>query len=399
MPDRFRLIPIFLYTALIFASGYLVGQSGWPLLQLGVATASVPTEAREVFDPFWEVWNLVDERYYEQPVDPAALTQGAIEGMLATLDDPHTRYLPPAMEEAARENMEGELQGIGVLVEDIEGEVTVISPFEGSPAEAAGLEPGDVLLEADGVELTGLGLAAAANLIRGPAGTTVHLVVQRDGETFEVDVTRDLIRIPSVRSEMVEGNIAYVRLSRFGNQTASELNEALESLLPQDPTGLILDLRNNPGGGLTSAVDVADEFLGDGVVLVESFGSGEERVFESTAEGSAEEIPMVVLINEGSASASEVLAGALRDRGRAILIGQQSFGKGTVQTWHGLSNGGGVRITVARWLTPDGDWVTGDGLVPDLVVPLPEQVEEGSATDPQLDAAIDYLQENRATNR
>ena len=405
MRNRNPLLFLFItYTVIIFAGAYWMGRTGWPLIQLGVATSTVPPEARETFAPFWEVWNLVNDRYYDQPVDPVALTEGAIQGMLDTLEDPNTRYLPPAAEESARQTMEGEIEGIGVLVESVDGEVTVVSPFEGSPADAAGLEPGDIIREADGVELTGINLSEAAELIRGPAGTTVHLVIERNGETFEVDVERDEIRIPSVRSEMLEENIAYVRLNRFSDPAPEELRTALEELMNQNPDGLILDLRNNPGGGLNTAVDVADQFLTDGPVLTERFGSGEERVLEASDEGLAQEIPMVVLINEGSASASEVVAGALRDRDRATLIGTTSFGKGTVQTWHALSNGGGVRITFARWLTPDGTWVTEGGLEPDVVVQMPEQppadAEEPAedaqpeAEDAQLQAAINFLTGN-----
>ncbi|MDX1664487.1 MAG: S41 family peptidase [Candidatus Promineifilaceae bacterium] len=391
------------YTFVILAAGFWMGRTGWPLVELGVPVAVAPPEAEEQFAPFWEVWNLVNARYVNQPLDPDTLTEGAINGMLNTLDDPHTRYLPPAQEEAARENMEGEFSGIGVLVEMVDDQITIVSPFEGSPAEAAGLNPGDVLLEADGVSLEDASLSDAADLIRGPAGTTVHLVVSRNGEIFEVDVERDVIRIPSVRGEMLEANIAYVRLNRFANLTAEEMEETLAGLMAQNPDGLILDVRNNPGGGLQPAITVADQFLPEGVILVERFGGGREELYESTDEGMAENIPMVVLMNEGSASAAEVLAGALRDRERATLIGTTTFGKGTVQTWHPLSNGGGVRITVARWLTPNGVWLHEDGLEPDIrVAPLDAEEaqahplapsDDEAAEDAQLRAAIEFLKE------
>ncbi len=378
-----------LYSAVLLAVGFWMGQSGWPLAELGLASSALSPDDREALAPLFETWNLVEERFYDQPVDREAAVQGAIEGMLATLGDPHTRYLPPDAEAAARDAMEGEMEGIGVIVEEVEGRITVVSPFEGSPAERAGLQAGDVLLAADGVELTGLGLDAAARLIRGPAGTDVLLRVGRGAETFEVNVTRDVFEVPSVRGEMLEEGVAYVRLSSFANRTAEELNDILDELLAQEPRGLILDLRGNPGGGLEPAVDVADAFLTDGVVLVERFGSGEERVYRSTDGEIGEQVPMVVLIDEGSASASEVLAGALRDRERAVLIGATSYGKGTVQTWHALSNGGGVRITVARWLTPDGDWVSEAGLEPEELVALPAEGEP--FTDTQLQAAVDYF--------
>lgn len=386
--NLFAILFVF-YSAALLAAGYWMGQSGWPLAELGLATPALSADDQEALAPLFETWNLINEHYYDQPIDQEATVQGAIEGMLATLGDPHTRYLPPDAEAAARSAMEGEMEGIGVLVEEVEGRITVVSPFEGSPAGRAGLQAGDVLLAADGVELTGLGLDVAASLIRGPAGTDVLLLIEREGETFEVSVTRDVFEVPSVRGEMLEEGVAYVRLSSFANRTAEELDAILDELLAQEPKGLILDLRGNPGGGLEPALDVADAFLNEGIVLVERFGSGEERVYRSTDGEAGEEIDMVVLIDEGSASASEVLAGALRDRGRAILIGVTSYGKGTVQTWHALSNGGGVRITVARWLTPDGNWVSEAGLEPEEVVPLPgvgEPIE-----DTQLQAAIDYF--------
>ncbi len=391
---RPHLITLFLiYSVILFAASYMMGASNWPLSQLGLASSRVPPEAEEVFDPFWEVWNLVNSQYFDQPLEAENLMEGAIEGMLARLEDPNTRYLEPAVEESARDSMEGEIQGIGVLVEMVDEQITVVSPFEGSPAERAGIRPGDVLIEADGVDLVGMDLSEAAALIRGPAGTEVQLVILRGEETIEMSVTRDVVQIPSVRGEMLEGNLAYVRLSRFGNRTPEELSEVLEGLLSQNPRGMILDLRNNPGGGLDSSVEIADAFLKEGVVLIEEFGTGRERVFRSSDSGMAEDVPLVVLINEGSASASEVLAGAIRDQERGLLVGSTTFGKGTVQTWHALSNGGGVRITTARWITPDGEWVNETGIMPDVVIPSPENPPADLADDPQLQAAIEELRE------
>lgn len=391
---RPHLITLFLiYSVILFAASYMMGASNWPLSQLGLASSRVPPEAEEVFDPFWEVWNLVNSQYFDQPLEAENLMEGAIEGMLARLEDPNTRYLEPAVEESARDSMEGEIQGIGVLVEMVDEQITVVSPFEGSPAERAGIRPGDVLIEADGVDLVGMDLSEAAALIRGPAGTEVQLVILRGEETIEMSVTRDVVQIPSVRGEMLEGNLAYVRLSRFGNRTPEELSEVLEGLLSQNPRGMILDLRNNPGGGLDSSVEIADAFLKEGVVLIEEFGTGRERVFRSSDSGMAEDVPLVVLVNEGSASASEVLAGAIRDQERGLLVGSTTFGKGTVQTWHALSNGGGVRITTARWITPDGEWVNETGIMPDVVIPSPENPPADLADDPQLQAAIEELRE------
>ncbi len=374
-----------------FSGGYVYAQSPIAPISLFGSAIKMPEAANETFAPFWEVWELVHTRYYEQPVNDEALTEGAIDGMLASLDDPHTRYLSPQDEAATRERMDGEFQGIGATVESVDGAITVVSPIDGSPAEAAGLQPGDILRMADGVDLTGMDLLEAVSLVRGPAGTAVSLQIERDGETFEVEITRDVIELISARGEMLDEGVAYVRITQFGNRTAAELEEALTAVMSQNPTGLILDLRHNPGGGLDTVVEIADQFLPEGVVLEEAFGDGRVNTFESTAKGLAENIPMVVLIDEGSASASEVLAGAIRDRGRGILIGQTSFGKGTVQTWHGLSNGGGVRITIARWLTPDENWVHETGLDPDYAISLPDVENQDDFEDTQLQAAIDYL--------
>lgn len=374
-----------------FLGGYVLAQSPAAPLQVFAGTA-VSSNTSEEFTPFWEVWDLVHQRYLRQPVDDVALVEGAIDGMLATLDDPHTRYLPPQDQSAAQESMAGEFQGIGAEVEDVDGNITVVSPIDGSPAAAAGIRPGDILREADGVALTGMDVAEAAALVRGPAGTTVSLVIERDGALLNIDIVRDVIKLATVRGEMLDGGIAYVRLSRFGNTTDEELSDLLLELVAQDPSGLVLDLRHNPGGALDSTVKIADQFLDEGMVLFERFGDGEERPFEASDEGLVEDIPMVVLIDEGSASASEVLAGAIQDRGRGVLIGQVSFGKGTVQTWHTLSNDGGVRVTIAEWLTPEKGSINGTGLTPDYYIPLPETAVDGEFEDTQLQAAIDFLQ-------
>ncbi|MCA9954050.1 MAG: S41 family peptidase [Anaerolineales bacterium] len=376
---------------LFFFGGYVLGQSPVAPLQVFADTA-VPDTASEQFDPFWETWNLVHERYLRQPVDDTALVEGAIDGMLAALGDPHTRYLSPQDQQAAEESMDGEFQGIGAEVEDVDGNITVVAPIDGSPAAAAGIQPGDILRQADGVELTGMDVTEAAALVRGPAGTTVSLVIERDGELINLDIVRDVVKLATVRGEILDEGIAYLRLSRFGNTTDEEMKDILPGLLAENPSGLILDLRRNPGGSLDTVVDIADQFMSGGLALVERFGDGEERPFEISDDGLAQDIPMVVLIDEGSASASEVLAGAIQDRGRGVLIGQVSFGKGTVQTWHTLSNNGGVRVTIAEWLTPNKSSIDQIGLTPDYYIPLPDVANGAEFEDTQLQAAIDFLQ-------
>jgi carboxyl-terminal processing protease len=380
----------------VFAGGYLAGVS-----RLGPAPSlagllRAEDGGQEAFQPLWEAYDLIHDEYYDQPVEDELLVDGALSGMLAALDDAPTRYLAPADEESARSSLEGNFEGIGAEVAtDETGAIVIVAPYEGSPAAAAGLRLGDILRAADGAPLTGMDVGEAAALVRGPAGTTVRLLVERDGQSFEVVVTRDVIRIPSVRGEVLEDGIAYVRLSRFADNTDEELADLLQEVLAGRPVGLVLDLRGNPGGGLFTAVEVADQFLPAGVVLIERFGNGEEKLHEASDQGLAEEVPLVVLIDEGSASASEVLAGAIRDHDRGTLIGHTTFGKGTVQNWQPLSNGGGVRITIARWLTPDGDWVQDSGVAPDYTVGLPElageQAPPADLEDTQLDAAVDFL--------
>lgn len=391
---KYRLSVIFVGVILLlvgFNAGYLLGQS--PLAPFRIFnTASLSQETDEAFAPLWEVYDLVQTRYYEAPLDNDQLAEGAINGLLNSLDDPHTRYLSPQDEAAERLGFAGELTGIGVEVTIEDEKLTVVSPIEGSPAFEAGLQPGDILLEADGVDLSGMSVTEAASLIRGPVGSTVTLLIERDGETFSVDLERAIIEIDSVRGEILEENLAYVRLSQFGTRTAEELDDVLKELLAQEPEGLILDLRRNPGGALDSVVDVADEFLPKSTVLIQQFADGIKREYNASDKGLAEEIPMVVLIDEGSASASEVLAAAIHDHERGVLIGKTTFSKGTIQTWQELSNGGGLRITFARWLTPDENWVHEEGLEPDISVSLPEVENFADFTDTQLQAAIDFLQ-------
>jgi carboxyl-terminal processing protease len=378
---------------LAFNGGYVFGQS--PIAPYRVFPASFPTgDVGEVFAPFWETVNLVETRYYKQPIDQDALVEGAINGMLETLDDPHTIYLSPELETAQREEFEGdqEIQGIGAEVSQDGDNIVIVSPIDGSPAAAAGLRPGDILREANGVSLAGMSAAEAAAIVRGPQGTNVILLIERNGETFEVTVTRDVIKIKSVQGKMLDdNNLAYVRLSQFGLQTDEDLEAVLKDLMAQNPEGLILDLRLNPGGGLDTVVEIADQFLPDGLVLIQEFGDGVEREFKTGDGDLAEKIPMVVLIDEGSASASEVLAGAIHDRDRGTLIGHTSYGKGTVQSWQPLSNGGGLRLTISRWLTPNHTWVNEKGIEPDYRVDLPEFSPDQEFEDTQLQAAIDFL--------
>jgi carboxyl-terminal processing protease len=359
-----------------------------------VDQTGTPTDLQTLFKPFWESWDLVQEFFVDQPVDNKLMMRGAIRGMLQSLNDEHTSYLDPQMNEIANAHLQGEAyQGIGAWV-DITGDyLTIISPMPNSPAEKAGLKPGDKVLAIDGEDMTGLDGEVVRQHVLGPKGTTVILTIQREGveEPMDVSVVRDEIVVPTVTGEMLDNNIAYVQLFTFGDTTTGDLKDTLRGLLKQKPGGLILDLRNNGGGYLNTAIDVVSQFIADGVVMYEQYGDGREEIYEAKSGGLATQVPMVVLINAGSASASEIVAGAIQDRDRGYLVGVTSYGKGSVQTYTELSNNeGAVRVTVARWLTPDHRQISKIGLRPDFPVEITEQ-DQAQGVDPQLQQAIDVL--------
>jgi carboxyl-terminal processing protease len=283
--------------------------------------------------------------------------------------------------------------GIGAWV-NTEGEyLTITEPMRGSPAEAAGLLGGDQILAIDGIDMTGTLPELARQKVLGEAGTQVVLTVMREGveEPFDVAVTRAQITIPSTESRMLENEIAYLRLNAFSSTTGDEIHSALRDLLSKNPKGLILDLRFNSGGYLDAAIDVGSEFIKEGVVAYEEYGDGKRETFSADGKGLATEIPLVVLVNEWSASASELVAGALQDYGRARLVGVTTYGKGTVQNWISLSdNEGAIRVTIARWLTPKGRNVTDNGLSPDVQVSISD-TDSQAGIDTQLNKAIELL--------
>jgi carboxyl-terminal processing protease len=356
-------------------------------------SGSTPEEYQELFAPFWETWDIIHEDYVDQPVNDLELMRGAIEGMLNALGDRHTSYMSPEEFEQANESLEGEYEGIGAWV-DITGDyVEIISPMKGSPADEVGLQPKDKVIGVNGEDVTGIPGDLVLDRILGPAGTDVTLTIQRGSETFEVTITRGNIVVPTVESEMLKDNLAYIALYTYGENTTEQLRASLTDLLEQDPEGLILDLRDNGGGYLNTAIQVVSEFIGEGVVMYEEYGDGETYTYEAIPGGLATEIPLVVLVNGGTASASEITAGAIQDYGRAPLVGTTTYGKGSVQTWIELEdNAGGVRVTIARWLTPDGRQISGEGLEPEYVVEMTQEDYE-AGRDPQLDKAIEVLKD------
>ena len=357
------------------------------------ASESDDGKTEELLKPFWESWNLLHMYFVDQPLDDNAMMEGAIKGMISSLNDPHTRYADPEEYKNEVESAAGEYQGIGAYV-DVTGDyVRISSAIPGSPAEEAGLRKDDLVIALNGKDMTGVDPNDVLLDIRGPEGTTVLLTIKRgEEEPFDVEIERRRIETASVEGEMLESGIAHITMSQFGDNTTKELRETLESLMKKKPKGLILDLRNNGGGWLTTAVDTASEFLPAGTtVLLEKEGDGTETTYETHRRGGrALDIPMVVLINEGSASASEIVTGALRCNDRAVVIGKTSYGKGSVQIQPQLSNGGAVSVTIARWYMPDGTLIHGVGIAPDIEVDLTEE-DYQNEKDPQLDAAVEYL--------
>jgi carboxyl-terminal processing protease len=355
------------------------------------------SDTTALFKPFWEAWQIVHDYYVDQPLNNETLMQGAIRGMIAALGDKHSSYMDPTEYKDATADLTGEYEGIGAWVNTEGDYLTISEPMPGSPAEKAGLITGDQIVKINGEDMTGVLPETARLKVLGPAGTTVVLTILREGvqDPFDVSVTREAIKVASVDSKMLDNNIAYVKIRNFGDKTDEELITALKSLMKQNPTGLILDLRNNPGGSLDTAINVASQFIGNGVILYEEYGDGTRQTHEAKQGGLATDIPMVVLVNEFSASASEVVAGAIQDTGRGELVGNTTYGKGSVQQWIPLSgNEGAVRVTIAHWLTPKERLIQDVGLKPDIEVKMTD-ADIQAKLDPQLDAAIKALTETK----
>lgn len=363
------------------------------MLAFGGEKSSESEDINELFKPFWESWDLLHMYFVDQPLDDNAMMEGAIRGMISALGDPHTRYADPNEYQSEVDSSAGNYQGIGAYV-DVTGDyVKINSTISGSPAEEVGLQSGDLVIALNGKDVTGIDPSVVLLDIRGPEGTSVTLTIQReDQEPFDVDIVRRRIETASVEGKMLENGLAYISMEQFGDKTTQELRDTLDSLMKENPKGLIFDLRNNGGGWLNTAIETASEFLPVGTtVLLEKDGDGTETVYKTqNGGGRALDIPMVVLINENSASASEIVTGALLVHDRATIIGKTSYGKGSVQIQPALSNGGAVSVTIARWYMPDGTLIHGVGIKPDIEVDYTEDDFQNDV-DPQLDAAIDFL--------
>jgi carboxyl-terminal processing protease len=347
----------------------------------------------KLFQPFYQAWNIVHNQYLEQPVDDVALMQGAIKGMMDSLGDPYTAYMDP--EEYLEQNtpLQGEYTGIGAYVDTSGGALVFISPMPGSPAETAGIKPGDTVLTIDGEDMTGIEPDLVLKKILGPAGTSITITVQREGESdpLEFVIERAVISIPTVEHELLDNQIGYIRLYSFSSNSADEFADGLNSLLDEGATSLIVDLRSNSGGFVDTAVDITSDFIESGTILIEEWGDGTRNEYTADEKPIASDIPLVVLVDGGSASASEIMAGALQDYERATLIGTTTYGKGLIQNWIPLiDDNGAIRVTIARWLTPKEQQIQGNGLTPDIKVEFTEE-DIQAVNDVQLNAAVDFL--------
>jgi len=387
-----RRLTVYLATALgvvlLSVAAFTAGGLAADTMSAGPA----PTRPIAGFELFWEAWHIVERDFVGELPAMDIVERGAARGLLRELGDSATGLISPEYAQLEREDSSGYYRGVGASVGTSEdGYVEVSVVFAGSPADEAGIRPGDVIVKVDGEDIAGLGLHEAVSRIRGPEGTTVELELRRPGVegTYTCRLERRSIEIPTVTLDLLEGGIAHITLTEFNNRATAQLQEALRQAIAADAQGLVLDLRDDPGGYLEQAVSVADEFLDAGTVVVERGREVAEQVYRSEDGGLATTIPLVVLVNEGSASASEIVAGAIQARDRGILIGTRTYGKGSVQLAFDLSDGSQIRITTALWYTPDERLIQGEGLGPDMEV----QDDPGTAEDEQLSAAVRYLQE------
>jgi len=370
------VIPILLVAslALSFGAGYALGGEISP----------GPSQGLDVIE---QAWNIIFRDYVDKDkLNTGTLSQAAIEGMVEVIDDPYTSYLNAEDYQLSSTSLEGEFGGIGAHVTVEDGQLTIIAPIAGSPADEAGIRAGDIIVEVEGQPTSEMSLAEAVLKIRGPEGTAVRLLILHQGDTEpeEIEIIRAKIELPSVRSEM-RGDIAYINITHFSKRTSEELSPVLESVAQQRATGIILDLRSNPGGALEAVVDVTSRFLEEGVVVNIVDNQEKQTALEVEPNGVTIDLPMVVLVDNYSASGSEVLSGALQDYGRATIAGTKTYGKGSVNILRPLKDGSGLYVTTARWLTPNGRLIEGEGLYPDYELEL--------VGEDAIQWAIDYLRQ------
>ena len=379
-----------LLTAIVFALGFAVGNLALSNRSNAQGRGAI-TDTDQAFKPFWDAFEIVESRYVD-PVNVEILVDGAIDGMVEALEDDHSGYIRPDLCDRAT-NFSGEFSGIGVTIRTLEAtrEIQVATVIPNSPAEQEGVLPGDIFYEVDGHRVAGMSQAELSTLVPGPRGTSVTITFQRDDELLTFEIVRELFTLPNVSFDFVGDNIAHITMLDFNDLSRSQLDDAFDALGINETNGLIFDIRNNPGGTLASAIEIGSAFIEDGVLLRQVSRDKSEEVTRTRGGYADINVPIVVLVDETSASASEVIAGAMQDYGVATILGETTFGKGTVQNVPKLSNTGCIRITVKRWLTPNGSWIHKQGITPDIIVEWNPATDEDREDDIQLAAAIEFL--------
>ncbi|OGZ38262.1 MAG: hypothetical protein A3E90_02955 [Candidatus Portnoybacteria bacterium RIFCSPHIGHO2_12_FULL_40_11] len=394
---KYVLIPFFIVIlAVVFGLGFYIGETTRPSIEEveGLSNKTFGQPAGVDFSLFWDTWAIVQKKYVDRDeLNPQQMVYGAIAGLVKSLDDPYSIFMEPEESKQFLDEISGSFGGIGAEVGMRKGILTIIAPLEDSPAQKAGLKAGDKVLKVDETITSDLNLDEAVRLIRGEKGTEVVLLISREewNQAKEIKVIRDLIKIPILKWEMKENNIAYVQLYHFTENSADEFRKTITQVLKENPKGMILDLRNNPGGYLEIAVNIASWFLPKGeIVAMEDFGNGEKTEYRSKGYEGLKDLPTVILINKGSASASEIVAGALRDNLGVKIVGEKSFGKGSVQELENLKAGASLKITIAKWLTPKGTSIQDTGIEPDIALEITQEDSDNNR-DPQLEKALELL--------
>lgn len=388
---------VIVFVGAVFASGAFFGYSQRPAVEkVSVLFGKEEAKPAEIdFSPFWIAWSTVEEKFISagNGMDKQKMVWGAIQGMVKSLDDPYSVFFPPEEAKIFEEDINGDFEGVGMEIAIKNDVLTVVAPLKGTPAIRAGIKAGDIIVKINETLTNDMAVDEAVKLIRGPKGTSVKFSIMRKGEKelIEINVVRDVILIPVIDTEIKPGGIFIIKLYSFSGNSSELFRKALMQFVSSGNDKLILDLRGNAGGYLEASVDIASWFLPGGkIVAIERSGTGDEKIYRSRGYGSFENLNMVILVNEGSASASEILAGALQEHGIAKLIGQKTFGKGSVQELIKITNGSSLKLTIANWLTPNEKSISKNGLQPDIAVEMTNKdIEDGK--DPQMDKAIEVL--------